>query len=197
MKKIVSVCLCFLLVLVCCFPAFAADAINVQTNAALAQDGTLTVTLAAPANSGLATFSTVLNYDAQKLELQSVVYGAGDQTTENTVTAGKVGLYMIWTASLTDAATLATVTFKVKDGATGTTDITFTNTDATDANDGAMDISFGESNAVTVVLTEAPPTDENIPSTAGTYAAVGVGCAVAVAAAVTAGALIKRRKAAE
>lgn len=197
MKKIVSVCLCLLLALVCCFPAFAADAINVQTNAALAQDGTLTVTLAAPANSGLATFSTVLNYDAQKLELQSVVYGAGDQTAENTVTAGKVGLYMIWTASLTDAATLATVTFKVKDGATGTTDITFTNTDATDANDGAMDISFGESNAVTVALTEAPPTDENIPSTAGTYAAVGVGCAVAVAAAVTAGALIKRRKAAE
>lgn len=197
MKKVVSVCLCLFLALIYCFPAFAADAINVQTNAALAQDGTLTVTLAAPANSGLATFSTVLNYDAQKLELQSVVYGAGDQTAENTVTAGKVGLYMIWTSSLTDAATLATVTFKVKDGATGTTDITFTNTDATDANDGAMDISFGESNAVTVVLTEAPPTDENIPSTAGTYAAVGVGCAVAVAAAVTAGALIKRRKAAE
>lgn len=197
MKKIVSVCLCLLLAFACCFPAFAAGAVQVQTDAALADGGTLTVTLSAPANSGLATFSTVLNYDAQKLELQSVVYGAGDQTTENTATDGKVGLYMIWISSLTDAATLATVTFKVKDGATGTADITFTDTEATDANDGAMDISFGTGNAVTVPLTSAPSTNENIPSTAGTYAAVGVGCAVAVAAAVTAGALIKRRKNAE
>lgn len=197
MKKIVSVCLCLLLAFTCCFPAFAVGAVQVQTDAALADGGTLTVTLSAPASSGLATLSTVLNYDVQKLELQSVVYGAGDQTAENTATDGKVGLYMIWISSLTDAATLATVTFKVKDGATGTTDITFTDTEATDANDGAMDMSFGTGNTVSIPLTSAPSTNENIPSTAGTYAAVGVGCAVAVAAAVTAGALIKRRKNAE
>ena len=57
-----------------------------------------------------------------------------------------------------------------------------------------MAVSFGESDTVTVTLTEAPPTEENIPSTAGTYIAVGAIGVVAVAAAVTAGALVKRKK---
>lgn len=194
MKKVGSVCLCLLLALVCCFPAVAAGTVTLQANAALAEDGTLTVTVSAPANSNLATFETTLQYDAQKLELQEVVYGAGDMTTSNTAEAGRVGLFMIWQDTQTEAATLATVTFKVKDGAAGTTDITFANTAATDASDSEMGISFGESDTVTVTLTEAPPTEENIPSTAGTYIAVGAIGVVGVAAAVTAGALIKRKK---
>lgn len=194
MKKVGSVCLCLLLALVCCFPAVAAGTVALQANAALAEDGTLTVTVSAPANSNLATFETTLQYDAQKLELQEVVYGAGDMTTSNTAEAGKVGLFMIWQDTQTEAATLATVTFKVKDGAAGTTDITFANTAATDASDSEMGISFGESDTVAVTLTEAPPTEENIPSTAGTYIAVGAIGVVGVAAAVTAGALIKRKK---
>lgn len=194
MKKVGSVCLCLLLALVCCFPAVAAGTVALQANAALAEDGTLTVTVSAPANSNLATFETTLQYDAQKLELQEVVYGAGDMTTSNTAEAGRVGLFMIWQDTQTEAATLATVTFKVKEGAVGTTDITFANTAATDASDSEMGISFGESDTVTVTLTEAPPTEENIPSTAGTYIAVGAIGVVGVAAAVTAGALIKRKK---
>ena len=194
MKKVGSVCLCLLLALVCCFPAVAAGTVALQANAALAEDGTLTVTVSAPANSNLATFETTLQYDAQKLELQEVVYGAGDMTTSNTAEAGRVGLFMIWQDTQTQAATLATVTFKVKDGAAGTTDIAFANTAATDASDSEMDISFGESDTVTVTLTEAPPTEENIPSTAGTYIAVGAIGVVGGAAAVTAGALIKRKK---
>lgn len=194
MKKVGSVCLCLLLALVCCFPAVAAGTVALQANAALAEDGTLTVTVSAPANSNLATFETTLQYDAQKLELQEVVYGAGDMTTSNTAEAGRVGLFMIWQDTQTDEATLATVTFKVKEGAAGTTDITFTDTAATDANDSEMAVSFGESDTVTVTLTEAPPTEENIPSTAGTYIAVGAIGVVAVAAAVTAGALVKRKK---
>lgn len=194
MKKVGSVCLCLLLALVCCFPAVAAGIVALQANAALAEDGTRTVTVSAPANSNLATFETTLQYDAQKLELQEVVYGAGDMTTSNTAEAGRVGLFMIWQDTQTQAATLATVTFKVKDGAAGTTDITFANTAATDANDSEMAVSFGESDTVTVTLTEAPPTEESIPSTAGTYIAVGAIGVVGVAAAVTAGALIKRKK---
>lgn len=194
MKKVGSVCLCLLLALVCCFPAVAAGTVTLQANAALAEDGTLTVTLSVPAGSGLATLESTLQYDAQKLELQEVVYGAGDMTTSNTAEAGKVGLFMIWQDTQTAEATLATVTFKVKDGAAGTTDITFANTAATDASDSEMGISFGESDTVTVTLTEAPPTEENIPSTAGTYIAVGAIGVVGVAAAVTAGALIKRKK---
>ena len=88
MKKVGSVCLCLLLALVCCFPAVAAGIVALQANAALAEDGTRTVTVSAPANSNLATFETTLQYDAQKLELQEVVYGAGDMTTSNTAEAG-------------------------------------------------------------------------------------------------------------
>lgn len=196
MKKACSVILSFLFIFACCFPAFAAGAVTAKVDTVLA-DGTLTVTLSVPANSGLATFESKLHYDAEKLEFVSVAYGAGDMTTENTAVPGTVGLFMIWKETQTEAATLVTVTFKVKEGAAGKTDITFTDTAATDGSDTAIDFSYGESNTYTVALTETPSTDEKIPGTAGKYVAVGAVSAVAVAAAVTAGALIKRKKNAE
>lgn len=193
MKKVSSIILCMLLALTCCLSAFAAGHADVKVDTARAEDGTLTVTLCVPAGSNLATFESALHYDAEKLEFVSVTYGAGTMTTQNTATAGKVGLYMVWQESQTEAATLATVTFKVKDGATGSTDITFTDTNATDPSDAAMDIAFS-ANPTTVKLTDTPNVNENIPATAGTYVAVGATCAVAVAAVVTAGALIKRKR---
>lgn len=198
MKKGLSVVCSILLALVLCVSAFAQSDAALKVDTALA-DGTLTVTLSAPAGSSLATFETVLNYDAEKLELTDVVYGAGDMTTQNTETAGKVHLLMVWQDTQEDAATLATVTFKVKDGAKGETAISFTDTAATDGNDAPIAVSLGESNTFSVKLSDAPPTDEKIPSTAGTYIAVGLGCTVTVAAAiaVTAGAFVKRKKTAE
>ncbi len=198
MKKGVSVVCSILLALVLCVSAFAQSDTALKVDTALA-DGTLTVTLSSPAGSSLATFETVLNYDAEKLELTDIVYSAGDMTTKNTETVGKAHLLMVWQNTQEEASTLATVTFKVKDGAKGETAISFTDTAATDGSDAPIAVSFEESNTFSVKLTDAPPTDEDIPSTAGTYIAVGFGCvaAVAVAVAVTAVALAKRKKAAE
>ena len=192
MKKTLSVLLACLLLAALMIPAFAAS-VSVTPKAVLSDDGVVTVTLDLPAGADLATFATTLTYDADKLEFSEVKFGAGDMTTSNTNTAGEVGLYMVCTASQNTADTLATVTFKVKENAAGTTDIAFKNTEATDSTDQALDLSFASS-SLSVTLSELPPVDEKIPSTAGRYAAIGSACAVVVAAAVITGVAVKRRK---
>lgn len=195
MKKILSVLMSMLLLFALCLPAFAADTVTAEVQTVLdKENGVLTLTLAVPAGSDLATFESTLRYDAEKLELTDVVYGAGDMTTVNKDTVGAVHLYMIWVASQTDAATLATVTFKVKDGAAGKAAFEFKDTLATDSKDANIEFGFQNGTAFDVALTDAPPTDEKIPSTAGKYIAVGTVAAVVVAAAVTAGAVVKRKK---
>ncbi len=194
MKKICSVFLSLCLVCMLFIPCFAAGhdvRADVETNLA---DGTLTVTLKVPDGSGFATFASTLRYDTEKLELGDVAYGAGDLTMSNTETAGLVKLSMIWTATQQTEATLATITFKVKDGANGKTALTFTDTLATDAADAEINVSFGESNTLEIALTDAPPTDEKIPSTAGKYAAAGSAVVVVAAAAVVVSIAVKRKK---
>lgn len=195
MKKVLSVLMSMLLLFALCLPAFAADSVTAEVRTAFDKEtGVLTLTISVPAGTDLATLESTLRYDAEKLELTDVVYGAGDMTTVNKDTAGTVRLYMIWAASQTDAATLATVTFKVKDGATGKAAFEFQNTSATDANDASIAFGFQSGDAFDVALTDAPPTDEKIPSTAGKYIAVGTAATVVIAAAVTAGAVVKRKK---
>ena len=192
MKKTLSVLLACLLLAALTVPAFAAS-VSVTPKSVLSDDGVVTVTLDLPAGADLATFATTLTYDADKLEFSEVKFGAGDMTTSNTNTAGEVGLYMVWSTSQNTAATLATVTFKVKEDAAGTTDIAFKNTEATDSTDQALALSFA-GGSLSVTLSELPPVDEKIPSTAGRYAAIGSACAVVVAAAVITGVAVKRRK---
>lgn len=195
MKKVLSVLISMLLLCTLCIPTFAADAVSAEVKTALEKDnGVLTLTLSVPAGTDLATLESTLVYDAEKLELTDVVYGAGDMTNVNKDTAGEIRLFMVWAASQTDAATLATVTFKVKDGAAGKAEFAFKNTAATDSKDVSIDFTFGDSASLETALTEAPPTDEKIPATAGKYIAVGTIAAAVVAAAVTAGAVVKRKK---
>lgn len=192
MKKTLSVFLACLILAALTVSAFAAS-VSVTPKAVLSDDGVVTVTLDLPAGADLATFATTLTYDADKLEFSEVKFSAGDMYTSNTNTAGEVGLYMVWSTSQNTAATLATVTFKVKEDAAGTTDIAFKNTEATDSTDQALDLSFA-GGPLSVTLSELPPVDEKIPSTAGRYAAIGSACAVVVAAAVITGVAVKRRK---
>lgn len=191
MKKTLSVFLACLLLAALSVPAFAAS-VSVTPKATLA-DGVVTVTLNLPAGADLATFATTLTYDADKLEFSEVTFGAGDIYTSKTDVAGEVGLYMVWSNSQNTAATLATITFKVKEDAAGKAAFSFKDTEATDSTDAALPISFA-SDALTVTLSDIPPVDEKIPSTAGRYAAIGSACAVVVAAAVITGVAIKRRK---
>lgn len=195
MKKVLSVLMSMLLLFALCIPAFAADSVTAEVKTVLDKENrVLTLTLSVPAGTDLATLESTLTYDAAKLELTDVVYGAGDMTTVNKDTAGAVRLFMVWAASQTDAATLATVTFKVKDDAAGKASFAFKDTTATDSQDATMEFIFGDSASFDVALTDAPPTDEKIPSTAGKYIAVGAVAAVVAAAAVATGAVIKRKK---
>lgn len=193
MKKVCSVLLSLCLVCMLLIPCFAAESVQASVETTLA-DGTLTVMLKIPANTDLATFASTLNYDTEKLELGEVTYGAGDLNMSNTENAGLVKLSMIWVSSQQTEATLVTVTFKVKDGATGKTALTFTDTLATDSADAELDFSFGESNAFEIALTDAPPTDEKIPSTAGKYAAVGSAVVVVAVAAAVISVAVKRKR---
>lgn len=193
MKKVCSVFLSICLVCMLFIPCFAAGSVQASVETTLA-DGTLTVMLKIPANTDLATFASTLNYDTEKLELGEVTYGTGDLNMSNTENAGLVKLSMIWAASQQTEATLVTVTFKVKDGAAGKTTLTFTDTMATDSADAELDFSFGESNSFEIALTDAPPTDEKIPSTAGKYAAVGSAVIVVAAAAAVVSVAVKRKR---
>lgn len=195
MKKVLSVLMSMFLLFTVCIPAFAADSVTAEVKTVLDKEtGVLTLTISVPAGTDLATLESTLTYDAAKLELTDVVYGAGDMTTANKDTAGAVRLFMVWAASQTDAATLATITFKVKDGAAGKAAFAFKDTAATDSKDAVMDLGFGDSASFDTALTDAPPTDEKIPSTAGKYIAVGAVATVVAAAAVAAGAVVKRKK---
>ena len=197
MKKLACILLTVLLLCVLCVPCFAASSVAVDVAAVISEDGLLTLTLTVPEGSGLATFETTLHYDAETLELQDVAYGAGNMTTSNTETAGKVGLFMVWSETQETAATLATVTFQLKDGASGTTDFVFTDTSATDNDDNALGVSIAGSGTLTVPLTEEQTvTDADIPSTAGKYVAIGGVAAAAIAVIVVAAAFVKRKRAA-
>ena len=208
LKKLGSVLLGLCMLTMLLVPAFAVGDISATVDTTLA-DGTLTVKVQIPAKTDLATLETNLRYDAEKLTFSNVEYGVGDMNTYNADTAGQVKLYMVWSNSQQDAATLVTVTFKVKEGAQGSTSLSFTDTAATDSTDAKLPLVIGSStagsaNAVQVQLTEAPQggettaphanTDENNPSTAGKYAAVGSAAFVVAAAAVAISVAVKRKK---
>lgn len=194
MKKLFSVLLCIAVLFSLSVPAFAADTASLRVQTAV-EEGKLTVTLSAPADAAFATFETALQYDADKLTLQNVEFRAGDMTTKNTDTAGAAHVYMIWTDALSQDSVLAVFTFAVQEDAKGVADFTFTDTRATDAEEQEIAVGFDGQTGFSVRLAEPEPTDTEIPSTAGVKkAAVGAAAVIALATAVTAGALYKRKK---
>lgn len=195
-KKLSSVLLCLCLLGMLFVPAFAADGVTAAVDTALT-DGTLTVTVQVPAETDLATLQSTLQYDADKLELSEVVFGAGDLNTYNAETAGQVSLYMVWSNAQQEAGTLVTVTFKVKDGATGSAKLAFTDTAATDSADAKLAFNFGANTfdiALSDTANDAPNADEKIPSTAGKYMAAGSAVVLVAAAAVVVSVAVKRKK---
>lgn len=208
LKKLCSVLLSLCILTMLLVPAFAVGDISATVDTTLA-DGTLTVKVQIPAKTDLATLETTLRYDAEKLTFSNVEYDVGDMNTYNADTAGQVKLYMVWSNSQQDAATLVTVTFKIKEDAQGSISLSFTDTAATDSTDAKLPLVIGSgmaggTNTVQVQLTEAPQTsgttdpnantDENNPSTAGKYAAVGSTAFVAAVAAVVISVAVKRKK---
>lgn len=189
-KKVLSVLIAAVILLVTAFPVLAADPFKL-TSSAEAKDSVVTVKIYLPQNTELGTLSFTLKYDTKLLTYVSAEYSSGDVSATNSSTAGEV----------------AAITFKVNDGATGKTDFPINVDFSTDANNQHIDLPAVSSS---IDLSEAAlmpaATDETvssegktvkagkIPKTSGKYAAIGSAavtlCVAAAAVAVT----VKRKR---
>lgn len=189
-KKVLSVLIAAVILLVTAFPVLAADPFKL-TSSAEAKDSVVTVKIYLPQNTELGTLSFTLKYDTKLLTYVSAEYSSGDVSATNSSTAGEV----------------AAITFKVNDGATGKTDFPINVDFSTDANNQHIDLSAVSSS---IDLSEAAPmpaaTDETvssegktvkagkIPKTSGKYAAIGSAAAVLCVAAAAVAITVKRKR---
>ena len=120
----------------------------------------------------------------------SAEYSSGDVSATNSSTAGEVKINAVWKNTAPLGGEVATITFKVNDGATGKTDFPINVDFSTDANNQHIDLSAVSSS---IDLSEAAPmpaaTDGTvssegktvkagkIPKTSGKYAAIGAAAA--------------------
>lgn len=137
----------------------------------------------------------------------SAEYSSGDVSATNSSTAGEVKINAVWKNAAPLGGEVATITFKVNDGATGKTDFPINVDFSTDANNQHIDLSAVSSS---VDLSEAAPmpaaTDETvssegktvkagkIPKTSGKYAAIGSAAAVLCIAAAAVAITVKRKR---
>ena len=194
-KKVLSVLIAAVILLVTAFPVLAADPFKL-TSSAEAKDSVVTVKIYLPQNTELGTLSFTLKYDTKLLTYVSAEYSSGDVSATNSSTAGEVKINAVWknTAPLGDE--VATITFKVNDGATGKTDFPINVDFSTDANNQHIDLSAVSSS---IDLSEAAPmpaaTDGTGPTkTSGKYAAIGSAAAVLCVAAAAVAITVKRKR---
>ena len=204
-KKVLSVLIAAVILLVAAFPVLAADPFKL-TSSAEAKDSVVTVKIYLPQNTELGTLSFTLKYDAKLLTYVSAEYSSGDVSATNSSTAGEVKINAVWknTAPLGGEAA---ITFKVNDGATGKTDFPINVDFSTDANNQHIDLPAVSSS---IDLSEAAlmpaATDETvssegktvkagkIPKTSGKYAAIGSAAAVLCVAAAAVAITVKRKR---
>ena len=184
-KKVLSVLIAAVILLVTAFPVLAADPFKL-TSSAEAKDSVVTVKIYLPQNTELGTLSFTLKYDTKLLTYVSAEYSSGDVSATNSSTAGEV---------------------KINAGATGKTDFPINVDFSTDANNQHIDLSAV---STSIDLSEAAlmpaATDETvssegktvkagkIPKTSGKYAAIGSAAAVLCVAAAAVAITVKRKR---
>ena len=199
-KKVLSVLIAAVILLVTAFPVLAADPFKL-TSSAEAKDSVVTVKISLPQNTELGTLSFTLKYDTKLLTYVSAEYSSGDVSATNSSTAGEVKINAVWKNTAPLGGEVAAITFKVNDGATGKTDF------STDANNQHIDLSAV---STSIDLSEAAlmpaATDETvssegktvkagkIPKTSGKYAAIGSAAAVLCVAAAAVAITVKRKR---
>lgn len=205
-KKVLSVLIAAVILLVTAFPVLAADPFKL-TSSAEAKDSVVTVKIYLPQNTELGTLSFTLKYDTKLLTYVSAEYSSGDVSATNSSTAGEVKINAVWKNTAPLGGEVAAITFKVNDGATGKTDFPINVDFSTDANNQHIDLSAV---SASVDLSEAAlmpaATDETvssegktvkagkIPKTSGKYAAIGAAAAVLCVAAAAVAITVKRKR---
>ena len=206
-KKVLSVLIAAVILLVAAFPVLAADPFKLTSSSAEAKDSVVTVKIYLPQNTELGTLSFTLKYDTKLLTYVSAEYSSGDVSATNSSTAGEVKINAVWKNTAPLGGEVAAITFKVNDGATGKTDFPINVDFSTDANNQHIDLSAVSSS---IDLSEAAPmpaaTDETvssegktvkagkIPKTSGKYAAIGSAAAVLCVAAAAVAITVKRKR---
>jgi len=203
-QKFISVFTAVLILFACAISVFAADPFRL-TEEASAKDGKVYVTIMLPGTTDLGTISFTLSYDSSLLEYVSADYASGDVTSTNANELGKVGINAVWNDTAPNGNELVTVTFNIKDGASGETSFPLSVNYATNASDedvdvlaitGKVDLTGALASSET---TSAGSADEvsvaagNIPKTYGQKIALGAAGVAVVAAAVVTGVAIKRK----
>ena len=155
-KKVLSVLIAAVILLVTAFPVLAADPFKL-TSSAEAKDSVVTVKIYLPQNTELGTLSFTLKYDTKLLTYVSAEYSSGDVSATNS--------NAVWKNAAPLGGEVAAITFKVNDGATGKTDFPINVDFSTDANNQHIDLSAVSSS---IDLSEAAlmpaATDETVSS---------------------------------
>ena len=203
-KKVLSVLIAAVILLVTAFPVLAADPFKL-TSSAEAKDSVVTVKIYLPQNTELGTLSFTLKYDTKLLTYVSAEYSSGDVSATNSSTAGEVKINAVWKNAAPLGGEVATITFKVNDGATGKTDFPINVDFSTDANQ-HIDLSAVSSSIDLSEAAPMPAADETassegktvkagkIPKTSGKYAAIGSAAAVLCVAAAAVAITVKRKR---
>ena len=161
-KKVLSVLIAAVILLVTAFPVLAADPFKL-TSSAEAKDSVVTVKIYLPQNTELGTLSFTLKYDTKLLTYVSAEYSSGDVSATNSSTAGEVKINAVWKNTAPLGGEVATITFKVNDGATGKTDFPINVDFSTDANNQHIDLSAVSSSVDLSEAASVPAaTDETV-----------------------------------
>lgn len=170
MKKVLSVLVAVLLVVVACVPAFAASynvRIDSVDTAKVGEEVTFSVTAPAGVASYGVTFSYDTNYFSYVSSASTELFGLpmiGDQT------AGMVKFAGTSINAIAQEGVAFTVTLKVvKTGGT----VRATVTEASDNNDVDVLSQFGTAPSKTIAATPATPTTTKAPATTTTKAPAG------------------------
>lgn len=204
-KKVLSVLIAAVILLVTAFPVLAADPFKL-TSSAEAKDSVVTVKIYLPQNTELGTLSFTLKYDTKLLTYVSAEYSSGDVSATNSSTAGEVKINAVWKNAAPLGDEVAAITFKVNDGATGKTEFPINVDFSTDANNQHIDLSAVSTSIDLSEAAPVPAADETaspegkavkagkIPKTSGKYAAIGSAAAVLCAAAAAVAVTVKRKR---
>ena len=119
-KKVLSVLIAAVILLVTAFPVLAADPFKL-TSSAEAKDSVVTVKIYLPQNTELGTLSFTLKYDTKLLTYVSAEYSSGDVSATNSNTAGEVKINAVWKNTAPLGGEVATITFKVNVSSEGKT----------------------------------------------------------------------------
>lgn len=153
--------------------AASSNSLTLNASASSVEPGsTFTVNVGySPSNTGAATAQFVLHYDSSKLELSNAQQGSSkfDYVTINTGVTGSVTVVAVYSmgGNVTSSGTISTMTFKAKNGASGSASISIDGVEMYDGTSYAL-VSSSAPGAISVNIAAATTTTTTTTTTTAT-----------------------------